>query len=143
MALSVILGGARQVLEKGGYYKKLGVPFAHTGNDMTEKEMDVLNSLIDLRELKRYRIAVGRASCAAFKRFEPDDMNQKVSAELLRLLLENGDIQPASRWLADFWGRKTVLGMIKMPLTRHIMVHINKARRQMDVVRLTPAGQQQ
>jgi hypothetical protein len=33
--------------------------------------------------------------------------------------------QDDSIWLLDFWGKKTVAGLLQMPITRHQIVHIN------------------
>jgi hypothetical protein len=30
-----------------------------------------------------------------------------------------------SVWLLDFWGKKTVAGILLMPITRHQIVHLN------------------
>jgi hypothetical protein len=30
-----------------------------------------------------------------------------------------------SLWLLDFWGKKTVAGILLMPITRHQILHLN------------------
>ena len=48
-------------------------------------------------------------------------------AEQLEKIKQNGGVidNPKSIWLLDFWGRKNILGLINMPITRHQIVHLN------------------
>jgi hypothetical protein len=41
--------------------------------------------------------------------------------------MENGGLleHEKSKWLLDFWGKKTILGLIMMPIIRHQTVHLN------------------
>jgi hypothetical protein len=55
------------------------------------------------------------------------DMKRKVEEKQLEKIKENGGIinNEKSIWLLDFWGKKNVLGLIMMPITRHQTVHLN------------------
>jgi hypothetical protein len=56
-----------------------------------------------------------------------NDINRKVEKRHLDKILQNGGLidDPKSVWLLDFWGKKNVLGLIMMPITRHQIVHLN------------------
>ncbi|MDR2972934.1 MAG: DinB family protein, partial [Bacteroidales bacterium] len=54
-------------------------------------------------------------------------MKIKVKKEQLENIKNNGGVinDPKSLGLLDFWGKKNILGLIMMPITRHQTVHIN------------------
>jgi len=45
----------------------------------------------------------------------------------LEKIKQNGGVidNQKSIWLLDFWGKKNILGLINMPITRHQIVHLN------------------
>jgi hypothetical protein len=53
----------------------------------------------------------------------------KVSGDAIEEIESRGFVVKNSQWLLDFWGRKKIAGLITMPLTRHLMVHINESKR--------------
>ena len=118
-----------QVYTIKNYYKKLNVPFKDTGNNMELRQMETFNSKINLNELKKYRIEVGKASRKAMEKLSYKDMKRKVLEESLRKMSSEGYVDNECKWLLDFWGKKNIEGIILMPLTRHMMVHINKSKR--------------
>ena len=45
---------------------------------------------------------------------------------LEKILCEGGVTQQGnSIWLLDFWGKKDIAGILLMPPTRHVMLHLN------------------
>ena len=43
--------------------------------------------------------------------------------------------QEESFWLLDFWGKKDVAGLLLMPPTRHVMLHLNDCFRWKEEIR--------
>lgn len=74
---------------------------------------------------------VGLASQRAIKQLRPEAIKRRVSAEELEQIEIDKNVTQASKWLLDFWGRKDILGIIGMPMTRHILAHLNKAKKQL------------
>jgi hypothetical protein len=105
----------------------LGVKIKDTGNAMNYKEIESLNKNINIKSLKDYRIKVGKKTQKIIKRLEYSDMKRKVEKKQLEKIMENGGVleHEKSKWLLDFWGRKNILGLIMMPITRHQTVHLN------------------
>ncbi|HGM3526078.1 TPA: hypothetical protein ACKORX_000403 [Clostridioides difficile] len=54
-------------------------------------------------------------------------MKRKVSPiDLERILVTGGVIKHEdSIWLLDFWGNKDIAGILLMPSTRHVILHLN------------------
>jgi hypothetical protein len=131
IATSFFLTKNPQIFEKENFHKRLNVSFKHTGNDMTAAQMSVFNSSINVEELKNYRIAVGKAASDAIRNLSFERTKEKVPIDKLQEIRAKGFVSEESKWLLDFWGRKNVAGIILMPLTRHLMVHINQSKRLM------------
>jgi hypothetical protein len=54
-------------------------------------------------------------------------MKRKMEKEQLKKIKKNGGLidDQKSIWLLDYWGRKNVLGLIMVPITRHQTMHLN------------------
>ena len=88
--------------------------------------MSLSKSLV-VQELLNYRNEIGKRTRQIVKNLLPNDMKRKVSPQgLEKILLEGGVTkQEESMWLLDFWGKKDIAGILLMPPTRHVMLHIN------------------
>lgn len=82
-------------------------------------------------ELRNYRVAVGKKTREIIRSLQPFDLKRKMDPLRLQRILDEGAVLKAegARWLIDFWGRKNVAGLLLMPATRHLMVHINESIR--------------
>jgi hypothetical protein len=118
-----------EVFYSGGFSKKLAVPFCHTGNSMTAADMEVFNSLVSLEQLRVYRNAVGKKTRQIISGLDPKILSEKVSAEAPVRIKEKGSVAAEDSFLLDFWGKKRISGIVTMPLTRHLLVHLNSALR--------------
>ena len=111
------------------WLRKLNTTIRDTGNAMTAKEIvDFGNSMI-MKELRNYRMAVGRKTQETISQLEANDLKKKMRSNQLKRIIDEGGVLEVegSRWLVDFWGKKTVAGISKMPITRHQIVHLNAA----------------
>lgn len=118
-----------EILDDRGYIEKIGTPIRDTGNAMSPEEILEFSDKIDLKELKNYRIEVGRKTEKVIKNLKFDDLKRKVKKVDLDKILEKGSIvkDKDAIWLLEFWGNKDVAGIIFMPCLRHHVVHINEA----------------
>jgi len=55
------------------------------------------------------------------------DRKRKPTQEQLKRIIEENVVTTSkdSIWLVDFWSKKTVSGLLTMPITRHQIVHVN------------------
>ncbi|MFQ6088944.1 MAG: DinB family protein [Candidatus Methanofastidiosia archaeon] len=129
ITVSFLIANLPQVLETENYYKTLNIDFKDTGNSMNIEEMKILSTKINMEELRQYQIAVGKRTQEIIKSFTPEILNTKVSVNALEKIRVKGAVLKDASWLLDFWGKKKIAGIVLMPLTRHLMVHINKSKR--------------
>ncbi len=131
ITMSILVADEAQVLNTDNWLKKMNVRVCDTGNSMTDKEINDLSSKINMQELCKYRITVGRKTREVIQRFQPSDLKRKMEPARLQRVLDEGAVLnvDGANWLIDFWGRKNVAGILLMPITRHHMVHINESMR--------------
>jgi hypothetical protein len=132
ITINILVASQRQVINTENWLEKMNVQVVDTGNAMTNREIIDLSSRINMRELRNYRIAVGRKTREIISEFKPVDIKRKMNRpENLQRIFNEGAVleHKDSKWLVDFWGRKNVAGILLMPITRHQMVHINDSIR--------------
>jgi hypothetical protein len=121
---NIIIGNKETIFNKETQ-TKLGIKIKDTGNAMTYSEIESFNKSINIKELKAYRVKVGKSTKKIIEALEFDDLKRKVEKSQLEKIIQNGGLtdDPKSIWLLDFWGRKNILGLIMMPITRHQINH--------------------
>ena len=112
-----------------GFDTKLNVPFLHTGNSMKFLDMEIFNKKIDLNELRKYKKVVSIRTKDAINEMTIEKLNSKVQKQFLKEISEMGSVIKSDDWLLEYWGKKKISGIITMPLTRHLLVHLNSAIR--------------
>jgi hypothetical protein len=125
--ISNILIGNKDTIFNNEVQKKLNIEFKDTGNAMTYSEIESLNKNINIKELIEYRINVGKSTKKIIRKLKFNDIKRKVGKEQLEKIIQKEGVtnDPKSIWLLDFWGKKNILGLIMMPITRHQIVHLN------------------
>lgn len=105
---------------------RLNVTVRDTGNVMNDEQIIDLSERINKQELINYRNEVGCQTRKIIKSLNPGDLKRKPGDVYLERLVSEGGLleTKGSIWLKDFWGRKTVSGLILLPLTYHHMLHL-------------------
>jgi len=125
--ISNILIGNKETIFNKEIQEKLNIKIKDTGNAMAYSDIEIFNKNICIKELKEYRIKVGKSTKKIIENITFNDIKRKVEKEQLEKIRKNGGVinDPKSICLLDFWTRKNVLGLIMMPITRHQIVHLN------------------
>jgi len=125
--VSNILMGNKETIFNNEIQAKLNIKIKDTGNAMTYSKIESFNKNMNIKELKGYRVKVGKSTQKIIEKLEFTDMKRRVGKEQLEKIKQNGGVidDPKSIWLLDFWGKKNILGLIMMPITRHQIVHLN------------------
>lgn len=129
MTMNILVAEGDQVLHTYNWAKELKVDYPHSGNEMTEIEIADLSENIDINALLEYRIEVGRKTREIVSHLLPGEFRKKVDAGRIDILKEQNAVKREASWLLEYWGNKTIAGLILMPATRHIFLHLNKAIR--------------
>lgn len=136
LTMNVLVARREQIFD-ARWQERLKAPIVDTGNALTDDEIMVLSHSIDTEELLRYRNQVGIRTREVVRGLNAADMKRKTDPEDIRKILDLGGVteQEESVWLLDFWGKKDVAGLLLMPPTRHVMMHLNDCCKWKTVIR--------
>lgn len=129
ITVSLLVQQRSQVFTEGNWKQRIGATIEDTGNSLSPEEILSFSQSMDMEALKEYRLQVGQRTREMITQLTPQDLKGKVRPQDLERVLQEGAVLdlPGSIWLIDFWGRKNVLGILLMPVTRHHMVHLNES----------------
>jgi len=126
-AFNLLVAGSPMVLDQGQWNARLNVSARDTGNGMAPEEIEEISASIDLYALRAYRIAVGQRTQEIIQSLTVERLSEKVRPEDIQNVRRQAAVRPAAESLLDYWGRRTIRGLLLMPATRHNMVHLNEA----------------
>ncbi|WP_422657620.1 DinB family protein [Paenibacillus sp. EC2-1] len=129
MTMNVLVNNDKQVFSTDDWNKKLRISYPHSGNEMTDGEVANLSNQIDISALFEYRIEVGRKTREIVSLLKPGDFNLKIQTDRIQKLKDQNAVKDEASWLLEYWGNKRIGGLILMPVTRHIFLHLNKSIR--------------
>jgi hypothetical protein len=129
VAMNTLVAGSPQILTFQNWLERLDAPLYHTGNNMDQQSVERLSATVAVGALRDYRVAVGRRTREIVQQLQADDLTQKVDLVRVQQVMDQGDLTEAASGIADYWGRRTIAGLLLMPATRHNMVHLNEAFR--------------
>jgi hypothetical protein len=126
LTMNILINNDNQIFNDE-WKKRLNVTITDTGNALSDDEIMQLSKDINITELLNYRNAVGKQTRTIVNKFLADDMKRKIEKGSLDRILQEGGVtnQEQSIWLLDFWSKKDVAGLLLMPPTRHVMLHLN------------------
>lgn len=118
-----------QVIDKYSFQSKINSSIYDTGNALTSQDILNWSDIINIEELKKYRIAVANKTRDIITNLCYSDMSKKVPLEGLQKIIDIGAVvkDEDAIWLIDYWKTKTVAGILLMPCTRHHMVHLSES----------------
>jgi hypothetical protein len=129
VTMNMLVAGEEQVFIRESWKTKMGISVLHTGNVMSKSEVLDLSNKIAIDELRKYRVRVGQETEKIVRQLNPKEINQKVSQSRLDLVMQEGAVVEDAKGLIDYWGKRTIAGLLLMPPTRHCFIHLNEASR--------------
>jgi hypothetical protein len=127
ITMNLLVAGSPQVLHQGRWLEWMKIAVRDTGNAMSREEIAQFSAAIDIEALRAYRVAVGCQTREIVKQLGPEELKQKVDPARLQRVWDEGALVEAARGIADYWGKRTIAGLLLMPATRHHIVHLNEA----------------
>jgi hypothetical protein len=129
ITMNLLVANHPQVLHSGGWMERMRISICDTGNAMTVDEIAAFSTSVDVSAIRAYRTAVGQRTREIIQHLPPGSFKRKVDPERIRQVWSEGAVVEGARFLTDYWGSRTIAGLLKMPPTRHNMVHLNEAMR--------------
>ena len=98
---------------------------------MDSEKIVVFSKKVDVHELLSYARAVMESTNAFFPKLSYDDMKRKFTDADRKKLVDSKCVSTDENavWLIDYWCSKDVRGLLKMPFSRHWIMHIEACLR--------------
>ncbi len=126
-----------QIFFANEYQRKMNSPIITTGNELAGREIAEFSSKLDIDGLYGYISEVDTATTDLLKGLSYSDLKTKMTEadreNLIKLKTVSEDENAV--WLIDYWCGKDVSGLIRMPLSRHWIMHVEACLRIRNKVR--------
>lgn len=127
LTMGILVNNGEQIFNPV-WKEKIHSPITDTGNALTRDEIIQFGNSLNIEMLLAYRNAVGTRTREIVRQLEAGDVKRKVTWDGLEKIRTEGGVtdQKDSAWLLDYWGSKDVAGILLMPPTRHLILHLNE-----------------
>ena len=131
IVVNTLILNCDEILFTNQYLKKINAPIITTGNELVKEEIAEFSKRLDLDALYEYAEAVRQKTDAWLLTISYDDLNTRFSVDDKNRIRNCNVVSTAeeAEWLIDYWCNKDVKGLLKMPLSRHWIMHIEAAGR--------------
>ncbi|MCQ2241111.1 DUF3795 domain-containing protein [Treponema sp.] len=121
----------QQILFSEGYAEKTNTPVITTGNELSGEEIAEFSKKLNRLELYNYAKAVLESTNQILLNLEYSDLKKKFGDDFKKKLMESKCVSGDENavWLIDYWCGKDVKGLVKMPFSRHHIMHVEAMRR--------------
>ncbi len=121
-----MIAGDQQILFAQGFCETVRSPIITTGNELAGDAIAEFSKQLDIRELYRYAQEVMKSTNQNLERLPYSDLKRKFGDEMTAKLWNTGCVSEDENaaWLIACWCGKDIRGLIKMPFSRHWIMHI-------------------
>lgn len=105
---------------------ELNISITDTGNSLTKEEIKKFAKNINIKKLKYYSDKISKNTINLIKRLKAEDIKRKINKINLEKIINGCGVTKDNLWLIDYWSKKDIAGLLLMPLSRHIIVHLNQ-----------------
>ena len=125
VAHTVILQDS-QILFTDNFLKRTGSPIITTGNELHGEDIADFSKQLDIKEVYEYCAAVKESTEEMLKNLEYKELKRKFSDEDKKRVADSHSVSTDEDavWLIDYWCDKDIRGLVKMPFSRHWIMHI-------------------
>ena len=116
----------RQVLFDEDFLDRTGSPIITTGNELKGEDIASFSKKLDIKAVYEYCTAVKNSTDEMLKNLVYRDLRSKFTDEDKKRVADSHSVSTDEDavWLIDYWCNKDIAGLIKMPFSRHWIMHI-------------------
>ena len=114
-----------QVLFTEDWLRRINSPIITTGNELAGEGIAEFSAKLDVSALYDYCRAVMDSTNELLKTLQYKDLKRKFTDDDRERIIETGTVSKDEDafWLIDYWCGKDVSGLIRMPFSRHWIMH--------------------
>jgi hypothetical protein len=124
---NTLIARKKQLFFSKNFDKRLNSSIITTGNEIPRDRLIEFSRKIDIKHLRNYVNEVMANTDEIIKDLSFQNSKLKVSAErkeeVIKLNVVSSD--SSAIWLIDYWCSKTYAGLMLMPFSRHLMLHLD------------------
>ncbi len=126
-----MIAGDQQVLFRDGFLETTHSPIITTCNELSGDGIAEFSKQLNVKELYRYAQAVMQSTDQLLTGLEYADLKRRFGDDMIEKLRQTGCVSEdeSAAWLIPYWCGKDVLGLIRMPFSRHWIMHVEAMRR--------------
>lgn len=126
-----LICGDEQVLFRDDYLKASCSPIITTGNELVRDEITAFSQSLNITGLLRYAADVKESTDKLLSRLSYEDSKRRFTSNDKERVIASKSVSEDENavWLIDYWCGKDIAGIIKMPFTRHLIMHIEAMMR--------------
>ena len=124
--MNLLVAGKPQLFNDENWQQRLNAPLVNSGNDIPMADIVNLSDRVDVVALREYRTTVGKNTHAIVSTLTYPDFKQKADPQRLQQIMDEGVLVPKAKGILDYWSKRTIAGLLLVPATRHILVHLNE-----------------
>ena len=116
----------RQVLFAEDFLDRTGSPIITTGNELKGEDIASFSKKLDIKAVYEYCTAVKNSTDEMLRNLVYRDLKSKFTDEDKKRVADSHSVSTDEDavWLIDYWCNKDIAGLIKMPFSRHWIMHI-------------------
>ena len=121
-----LIAGDKQVLFTEDWLKKTKSPIITTGNELHDEGIAEFSKKLDVKAVYDYCRAVMESSNEILRKLTYKDLKRKFTDADKKKILKSKSVSTdeSAVWLIDYWCDKDLKGLLKMPFSRHWIMHI-------------------
>lgn len=126
-----MIQGDEEIFFLKDYQKKIASSIITTGNELVKDEIFEFSNKLNIQELYNYIIEVKESTEKMLEVLSYKDLRRKMSITEKNAVTKLSVVSSNEKafWLIDYWGSKTIRGLIQMPFSRHWIMHIEACSR--------------
>lgn len=131
IVVHTLISENEQVFFSGNYQERINSPIITTGNELVKEQIVAFSKQLNLKELYSYIFEVKDSTEKIINNLSYDELKKKISEERKEQLKSLNVVSDDKNavWLIDYWCNKDIRGLIKMPFSRHWIMHIEASLR--------------
>ncbi|MBP0983113.1 MAG: phage head-tail adapter protein [Oscillospiraceae bacterium] len=126
-----LINNDEQIFCTGNYQKRINSPIITTGNELQKQAVADFSKELVLDELYSYALEVKNSTEQILFELQYADLKRKIPPDRKEYLRSMNVVSAdeSAAWLIDYWCGKDIRGLIKMPFSRHWIMHIEACLR--------------
>lgn len=126
-----IIKNDEQIFFRDNFKALTNSPIITTANELVKEEIADFSAKLNIEQLYIYANAVKNSTNELIKSLSYADLKRKPTETERQRLIDSKCISEneLAVWLIDYWCSKDIKGLIKMPFSRHLIMHTEAAVR--------------